>query len=182
MKQIIALVLCLAMLMACAAAAAEAETKSMGILKVNKAFDITYSPLPNDYEISINMQNDMTIIADIFSKQPALPRMNLIIAFNDEWADVERLNDVSEEDLQAIKDSFVVEYGTPVFDMRETTYGTKLLLVEVPSKQDAYVYTIYRGHEIEVHLYPGTEQDALTDTDMDRVVTFLSDMQFVSVE
>ena len=51
MKKIIALAICLAMLLACAAAAAEAETKSMGVLKVNGAFDITYSPLPDDYTL-----------------------------------------------------------------------------------------------------------------------------------
>ena len=49
MKKIIALVLCFAMLLICTAAAAE-ETQSMGVLKVNNAFDITYNPLPDDSE------------------------------------------------------------------------------------------------------------------------------------
>jgi len=182
MKRIIALVLGLLMLLGCTAVLAEEETNSIGVLKVENAFDITYNPLPDDYTLSIYIQNDMTIMANIKSTQAALPRMGLVIAFSDEWADTERLNDVSEEDLNAIKDSFCAEYATPEFDIKETAYGTKLLTVMAPSKLDAYVYTIYKGHEIEIHLFPGEEQAELTDADIDRVVAFLSDMQFVPVE
>ena len=182
MKKIIALVLSLVMLLTCAAAVAETEKESMGILKVNKAFDIRYSALPNDYELTIFQQNDMTIIANIKSPQTDLPRMGLVIAFNDGWADTERLNDVSDEDLQAIKDSFSAEYEGLAFDIRETAAGTKLLTVMAPGGQDAYVYTIYKGHEIEIHLVPGEAQEALADADLERVVAFLSDMDFVPVE
>ena len=182
MKRIIALVLSLVMLLVCAAAMAETEKESMGVLHVEKSFDIKYSPLPDDYKLSIFQQNDMAIIANIQSTQTALPRMGLVIAFNDEWAATEKLNDVSEEDLQAIKDSFYEEYPELNFDMKETTAGTKLLIVTVPGGQDAYVYTIYKGHEIEIHLFPGTEQEALADADIDRVVAFLSDMDFVPVD
>ena len=97
MKKIIALVLSLMMLLSCAAALAEtAEKESMVILKVNKAFNIKYSALDNGYSVSIYQQNDMVIIANISSPEKTLPRMGLVIAFNDEWAETERLNDVSE--------------------------------------------------------------------------------------
>lgn len=182
MKRIIALVIALAMLLACTAAMAEAETKSMGILMVNKAFNITYSPLPDDYMLHINTQNDMVIIADILSTQPTMPRMYLNIAFNDEWGEVERLNDIPEEELQVIRDDFSEEYAGLEFGIAETANGTKLLTVKAPSGVDAYVYTIYKGHEIEIHIVPGAEQEKLTDADIDRVVAFLSDMQFVPVE
>lgn len=182
MKKIIALVLSLVMLFACAAAVAEAEKESMGVLKVNKAFDIKYSALSDGYTLSIFQQNDMAIIANIQSPDKTLPRMGLVIAFNDEWADTEKLNDVSEEDLQAIKDSFYEEYSELTFDTKETAAGTKLLVVTVPGGQDAYVYTIYKAHEIEIHLFPGEEQGALNDADIERVVSFLSDMDFVPVE
>ena len=182
MKRIIALVMSLVMLLACAAAAAETEKETMGILKVNKSFDIRYSALPNDYTLTIYQQNDMTIIANIKSPHTDLPQMGLVIAFNDEWADTERLNDVSEADLQAVKDSFSDEYENLTFGIRETTAGTSLLTVMAPSGQDAYVYTIYKGHEIEIHLVPGPEQGVLGDSDIERVVAFLNSMDFVPVE
>ena len=184
MKKIIALVLCLMMVLTCAAAMAEVETEkeSLGVLKVVGAFDIRYSPLPNDYKIDVYLQNDMTLIANIDTPKPDLPKMGLIIAFNDEWDGTERLNDVSDEDMEAIKDSFFEEYDEVDFDIKETKAGTKLLIARIPGGQDAYVYTIYKGHELEMHLIPGAEEDELTDADIERVVAFLSDMDFVPVE
>ena len=184
MKKIIALVLCLVMLLTCAAAMAEAETEkeSMGVLKVAGAFDIRYSPLPDDYKVNVYLQNDMTLIANISTTKKDLPQMGLIIAFNDEWDGTERLNDVSDEDMEAIKDSFFEEYDEVDFDIKETAAGTKLLIATIPGGQDAYVYTIYKGHELEMHLIPGAEQGELTDADIDRVVAFLSDMDFVPAD
>ena len=184
MKKIIALVLCLMMVLTCAAAMAEAEAEkeSLGVLKVVGAFDIRYSPLPNDYKVNVYLQNDMTLIANITTAKADLPQMGLIIAFNDEWADTERLNDVSDEDMEAIKDSFFEEYDEVDFDIKETKAGTKLLIAKIPGGQDAYVYTIYKGHELEMQLVPGADQEALTDADIDRVVDFLSDMDFVPTE
>ena len=182
MKKLIALVLCFAMLLACTAALAETEKESMGTLKVNKAFDIRYSALPDGYTVSIYEQNDMHIIANIATDNDALPDMGLVIAFSDQWADVERLNDLSDEDLQVIRDSFIAEYEDVTFETMETSFGTRLLTVMGPGNQDAVIFTIYRGHEIEMHLIPGPAQDALSDADLDRVVAFLSDMDFVPVE
>jgi len=186
MKKIIALVLSLMMLLTCVAALAETaetpEKEDMGVLKMNKAFDIKYNKPGDGYEVNIQTQNDMTIIANIFSSDAKLPRMGLIIAFNDEWAETERLNDVSDEDLEGIKASFLEEYDEIEFEIKETAYGTKLLIAKVAGGQDAYVYTIYKGHEIEIHLVPGAEAEALEEADIDRVVTFLSDMDFVPVE
>ena len=184
MKKIIALVLCLMMVLTCAAAMAEAEAEkeSLGVLKVIGAFDIKYSPLPNDYKVNVYMQNDMTLIANITTSKAELPQMGLIIAFNDEWADTERLNDVSEEDMEAIKDSFFEEYDEVEFDIKETKSGTKLLIAKIPGGREAYVYTIYKGHELEMEIVPGAEEEALTDADIERVVAFLSDTDFVPVE
>ncbi len=185
MKKIIALVLCVVMLLTCAAALAEtapAEKESMGVLRVNKAFDIRYKALDNGYKINIYQQNDMAIIANISTPDKTLPGIGLIIIFDDSWADTERLNDISQEDMDAVKASFYEEYETLEFETRETSQGTELLIVKVPSGQDAYVYTIYKGHEIELHLTPGEEQEALTDADIDRVADFLGEMEFVPVE
>jgi hypothetical protein len=183
MKKIIALALCLVMLLGCTAAMAEAEAEkeSLGVLKVIGAFDIKYSPLPNEYKVNVYMQNDMTLIANITTTKAELPQMGLVIAFNDEWADTERLNDVSDEDMEAIKDSFFEEYDEVNFDTKETKAGTKLLIAKIPGGQEAYVYTIYKGYELEMQIIPDKDGE-LTDEDIDRVVAFLSEMEFVPVE
>lgn len=147
------------MVFACVAALAEsAEKEQMGVLRVNKAFDIQYSKLENGYTLSIYMQNDMLIAANVISTDTSMPRIGLMIAFNDAWANTERLNDVSDEDLEEIKDSFYEEYDNITFDTKETEHGTKLLIANIEGGQDAYIYTIYKGHEIELHLVPGDNQ------------------------
>lgn len=182
MKKIIALVLGLIMLTTCAAALGEAEKASMGVLKVSKAFDIRYSPLPNDYKLSITRQDADYILADIETETETLPRMDLVIAFSDMWEGVERLNDVPDEELEPVRESFRAEYPEAAFSFRETAYGTRLMLVSTPTAQDAYIYTIYKEHEIEIHIFTGLEQEALTEADIERVVAFLSDMDFVQLE
>lgn len=181
MKKLIALVLSLTLLLACAAASAEGGKESMGVIKVQKAFDIRFSPLPDGYTLSIEEQNEMQIIAVIESSRKDLPKMRLAISFYEPWANTERLNDVSEEDIQAIKDSFLVEYPELEFGFRDTNAGTKLLTVQAPSGLEAYIFTIYKGHEIEIQITVGPEQEKLTDADIDRVVAFLSDVDFVPV-
>ena len=182
MKKIIAVAIAVLLLLACAAAPAESQMESLGTLRVQKGFDIRYSALPDDYTLTVFLQDEMTIFANIESTRTNLPRMGLVIAYNDQWAETERLNDLSEEEMQVIRNSFAEEYGDLEFEIKETKYGTNLLVVEAPSRLDAYVYTIYKGHEIEIHLFPGADQEALTDADIDRVVAFLSDMEFVPVE
>ena len=182
MKKMIALLLGLMMLMTCATALGEAEKASMGVLKVSKAFDIRYSPLPNDYQLSITRQDADYIHADIEAATETQPRMDLVNAFSDLWEGTEKLNDVSEEDLEAVRESFREEYPDAEFSFRETAYGTKLMLVTTPTGQDAYIYTIYKEHEIEIHIFTGLQQDALEEADIERVVDFLSNMDFVQLE
>lgn len=187
MKKIIAMALSLIILISCAAALAETDGKEdMGVLKVEKAFNIRYSKLPDDYELRISTQNPMTIIASILTPNATLPRMRLTIAFNEEWSGVERLNDViaaeNQNDLEEIKESFLEEHEEVSFEIRETSLGTQLLVVTAENGQEATIYTIYQSHEIEMLILPGYEQEKLTEEDLERVIRFLSDMDFVPVE
>ena len=83
--------------------------------------------------------------------------------------------------MEAIKDSFFEEYDEVEFDIKETSAGTKLLIAKIPGGQEAYVYTIYKGYELEMEIIPDKDGE-LTDEDIDRVVAFLSEMEFVPVE
>ena len=182
MKKIIALALSLIMVLTCAAALAEAPAAEKESLKVIGAFEIKYSKLENDYKLTIVQQDDMSLFASILSEQEAMPIMVLSIAFNDSWADVERLNDVDEDGLNAIKATFEEQAEGVEFDTTETAYGTKLLVAKADGGALVAIYTIYKGHEIEIDMFPGAGVEAITDADIGRVVNFLSDMDFVPVE
>ena len=71
--------------------------------------------------------------------------------------------------MEAIKDSFFEEYDEVEFDIKETKAGTKLLIAKIPGGREAYVYTIYKGHELEMEIVPGAfvPQGGLTETRSD---------------
>jgi len=108
------------------------------------------------------------------------------MAFNDEWEGVETLADATEEDIEAVKQSFydVLEFddGDLIFEDGKTGEGTKLLIVKSKDGDFGAVYAIYKGHEIEIDIYPEGEEDKVTDELFAALNTFLTNVKFVSVE
>ena len=102
------------------------------------------------------------------------------MAFAEDWADVERLNDMSEEGLAEIEASFQAEDEVSI-EYRETSLGTKLMVVTEKYEDMDFVdvYTIYKGYEHEFVLTPGTEP--LTEAHLQMLVDFITDITFVEV-
>ena len=118
------------------------------------------------------------IDAVIESDDQTKPVMQLRVAFNELIADVERLNDLSDDQLKVLEATFLEEEGVKI-SYNSTAYGTKLLVAELENEYVVF-YTIYKGFEVEFQLTPGTEP--LNDSQIDMVISFLSDMDFVSAE
>ena len=184
MKKITALLLCLVLLGCCAAFAEATEKETIGSVSVNGNFTIKCR-LPEGYGISITDASDSKIEAMITSEDPAKPEIQLTVVFNEEYApDGVRmsLNDVSEEDMALIRESF--EEETEVFEYidAETAHGTKLLIVKGALGDMKYVdfYSIYNSYEIEVIALAGAEAESgdLTDEQIQMIIDFLSDMDF----
>ena len=91
---------------------------------------------------------------------------------------MERFNDVDEETVQAIRDSFLM-MDDVVFEDLETAYGTRLLKVTQSDKTFVDIYTIYKGYELEFLL---SAEEEVQDTDIQMLVDFISDMDFVAAE
>ena len=179
MKKLIALMLSLALLLGCACAVAEtAEKTEIPTLSVNGTFKLK-GLIPEGYKLGIINQDSIGLTAIMGSSDAAKPQVTISIAFNEEYADLDRFNNVSEEDYEAIKESFTEENDV-TFEDRETAYGTKLLAVtESPENGIEFmdVYTIYKGYEIEFVMTPGSEE--LTEENMQMMIDFLSDLDFV---
>ena len=182
MKKIIALALSLIMVLSCVAALAEAATAEKATLKVLGAFDIKYSPIPDDYTLQITEQTDMRVSALINSTKENMPMMILTIAFNDAWAHIDRFNDATEEEIANIKGTFEEVADNVEFADAETSLGTKLLVAKTEGGALVSIYTIYKGHEIEMLMLPGGSAEVITEDDITRVINFLSDLDFVPVE
>lgn len=87
---------------------------------------------------------------------------------------------MSDEDLAQIEASFQAEDEVSI-EYRETGLGTKLMVVTEKDDDTDFVdvYTIYKGYEHEFVLTPGTEP--LTETYMQMLVDFITDITFVEM-
>ena len=175
MKKIIALVLSLTLIL-CAAAAFAGETAEKAELGSVEAFSIR-SIIPEGYTFNLIASDGLSLVG-ILSGGEGKPTITVSIAFSEEYAGVERFNDVDEETVQAIKDSFL-GMDDVVFEDLETAYGTRLLKVTQANKTFADIYSIYKGYETEFVI---AAQGEVTDEDIQTLVKFISDMDFVAIE
>ena len=186
MKKIIALALSLMLLLGCVSALAESDQK--GSVTMLGAFTIEYDQIPDGYTLSRPTKNsEMEYEAMIQSPEAGKPNMILYMAFNDEWEGVETLADATEEDIEAVKQDFydVLEFddGDLIFEDGQTGEGTKLLIVKSVDGDFGAVYAIYKGHEIEIDIYPDLEAgEKVTDELFAALNTFLTNVKFTPVE
>ena len=175
MKKIIALALSLMLILCSAAVLAEetAEKAILGTLKVGQSFMIK-SRVPEGYRFEEIVNNELNLIG-ILAGGEGMPSVTVSIAYSEEYHGVERFNDLDEADVQDIKDSFLA-MDDVTFEDLETAYGTRLLKVTTNNKSFADIYTIYKGYELEFVM---TAQGEVKDADVQMLVDFISDMDFV---
>ncbi len=183
MKKLIALALCLMMALSAAAFADATEKVEVGSLEVNGEFVLKAS-LAEGYSVSLLDSDSLLSNWSIMNESDETkPVMFLSIGFDEAYANVERLNDLSEEELAAIEDTYA-EYDME-FSYTETAHGTKLLMaVEVGDYTD-YVsfFTIYKGYCVEFTLIAGFESDGtISDEQVEQAIQFLSDLDFEPIE
>lgn len=185
MKKLIAILLCLVMLCCCAAVAETAETESKPILGTLGDYVIKYTT-PENYQISIVNSDINTIVAIAAPEAADQPTITLSIAFNESYMGEDgkgmRLNDVSEEDMALIRESFEENTEVKSFEDGETAFGTRVLIVKgtVGEKEYADVYSIYNAYEVEAVITAGSgaEDQTLTDEHVQMVIDFFSNIDF----
>lgn len=180
MKKIVPVMLCVAMLLCCASALA--ESFNIGTVNVHGAFEAR-GVLPEGYTMETTEMENGGLMSVITCEDPAKPTLILSIMFNELYADVNKLNDLDDESLALIESTFTDEYDVE-FAYTETAYGTKLLVAKEVNGMFADVYTIYMGHEFEFVLVPTEEggADSLTEEQVQLVIEFLSNLEFVAAE
>ncbi len=175
MKRITALALSLIMILCAACVLAEDAGKTeIGTLKVGEAFSIQ-SRMPEGYTYMPVTETELNMVG-ILSAGAGKPAVTISIAYNEEYAETERFNDVDEAIVEEIRDSFREADEEVTFEDLETAYGTRLLKVSGDGFVD--IYTIYKGYELEFVM----TGDSFTDADVQMMVDFISDMGFVTVE
>ena len=175
MKKITALALSLIMILCAVCALAEDTGKTeIGTLKVGEAFSIR-SRLPEGYAYMPVTATELNIVG-ILSAGEGKPAVTVSIAYNEEYAETERFNDVDEATVEEIRDSFREADEEVTFEDMETAHGTRLLKVTGDGFVD--IYTIYKSYELEFVM----TGEGMTEADVQMLVDFISDMDFAVVE
>ncbi len=184
MKKIIAVMLCAFIALGCVSAIAEANEKTvLGVVEMKGAFRLECS-IPKGYVLTPYDADPDRYLGILRSEDANKPVVVVSIAFNEIYSDVERLNDLDAESLAMIEESFSSEDAVEIAYM-ETAYGTKLMVVKEVLEGTDYIdfYTVYKGYEVEVVLTYEDEstEKSITEEQIQMVVDFLSDMDFVPV-
>ena len=175
MKKILALALSLIMILGVAAVSADEAVKTeMGTLDVGGSFMIR-SRIPEGYSF-LSVTNTELNIVGLLSAGEGKPVVTVSIAYNEEYSDTERFNDVDETVVEEIRESFREVDEEVTFEDLETAYGTRLLKVTGDGFVD--IYTIYKGYELEFVMTGAN----LTEASVQMLVDFISDMDFVAAE
>lgn len=184
MKKIVALALSVMMLLTCAAAFAEAAEKQT--VTMAGAFSVSYDKLPEYYTLTKVQDDEMRFTALIESSDETKPAMILDICFNDAWSGIDTLADATEQDILEVEQDFYLvtemDEGDLTFSEAETGMGTKLLVAMDKYGTLGAVYCIYKGHEIEIDIFPGAAGNPVTEEDVQTVIQFLTDIEFKPVE
>ena len=155
----------------------------LGKLSVNGEFDLTCK-LPKDYKLQVVSMRGESIVASITSDDITKPEMYLSIAYDELYGEVDRMNDLSQEDLEVLERSFTDEHQVQI-EYRETGYGTKLLVArEVGPDPDFVTFlSIYKGYFVEFTLTPSSKvaDQTLTEEQIRMCIDFLTDVDFIPV-
>ncbi len=154
-------------------------TQKLGRLSVNGDFELTCK-IPADYSIQVTNTWGENIVASILSDNITKPQMILAVVYDELYGDVERMNDMSDEDLAVLEASFA-ENNVDI-SYRETGLGTKLLVArEIGAAEDfVTILSVYKGYLVEFTMKPSSKAaiKVLTEEQIQTAIDFLTDVTF----
>ncbi len=163
--------------------AAASSAAGLGTLNVNGEFQLQCR-MPEGYSLQVSNMQGSRIIASLNPLTAMKPVLYLSIAHSELYSDVERLNDLGEEDLAMLEQSFR-EMNDVDISYGMTDHGTKLLVArEIGTDTDFVdIVTLYKGYSIEFVMTPNqaAADKTLTDAQTKMCIDFLSDLDFIPV-
>ena len=147
MKKLIAVILGLVMTICAVSAVAESAGKAtIGTVSINGEFTLQCG-LPEGYEPVPGVVTPGLVTAIIRSQDPNAPIMQLSVAFDEKYYDVERMNDLTAEELAQLEETYIEDDPLVEITYGETGYGTLLLVARHESEELDYVafFSIYEG-------------------------------------
>lgn len=194
MKKMISVLLVFAMMLgACAAFAEGTEKTQIGSIEMKGAFTLKCE-MPANYTLKTIEESPEKILAFLTPDDPRKPSVMVHIVFDEQYADVERMNDLTDEQLKVIESTYA-EMDDVKFEYRETGLGTKILVVtEQDEDKDGdtdfvAIFTIYKGFDTEFVMTPGVDPTSddgddvdMTEAEIQMLIDFITGIDFVESE
>ena len=156
------------------------EKQGLGQLTVNGSFTLECR-LPEGYKLQVVNVQGAKIVASVLPEDKEKPVLYLSIAYDEMYSEVGRMNDLSDEQLKELEESFT-QLDDVAISYTETSHGTKLMVAREVREGTDYVdfLTVYQGYNIEFIMVPNPEgaSKVLTDEQIAMCVDFLSDLDF----
>ena len=173
MKKLFAVLLAAMMLLTMSFAVAE-NAKTAVVYDDNLTLNVVY---PEGYEVETTSQG-VYLLVNMTSEANA--DFVMLICPDEEYADLERLNDMEECDMEGYVLGLMEGYNDAEVTWLQTAYGTDVILLnENNATMDmAELITLYHGYVIDLMIVP-EENEAVTGLDIEAAMKFLSDMDFV---
>lgn len=171
MKKLLAIVMAVMMLMGVALA----ETaKTPVVYDDNLTLNMVF---PEGYEVAVE---DTGIYKLIRMSKENVPELTLLICPDDEYADLERLNDMEEADQEGFVLSLMEDYHDANVTWLKTEHDTDVVLLNENDAAIDYaeLVTLYHGYLIDVQLL-AMDGEIVTEDDIAMAMKVLSDMDFV---
>ena len=154
--------------------------QQLGTLNVNGEFDLTCK-LPEGYNLQVLKARGDRIVAAVLSQDMTKPQLCLSIAYDETYADVERMNDMNDDDLLILEDSFK-DMNDVEISYEQTGYGTKLLVAKETGTDTDFVdiLAVYMGYFVEFNMTPNPKaaDQTLSDAQIRMCIDFLTDVDF----
>ena len=158
-------------------------SQRLGKVTVNGEFELSCR-IPEGYRLQmVDMRGDK-LVAAVVSENGTAPAMNLSVAYDELYGEVDRMNDMSPEALAVLEETFASD-AEVALSYRETGHGTKVLVARQSGDDGDFIdiLAIYKGYFIEFTMAPGEDaaSQTLTDEDVDLCISFLTDVDFTPV-
>ena len=191
MKKMMSIILSLMLLLGCVSAVAEAaETEApakvpLGTVSINGAFTLQCG-IPEGYTPRPLIATSDLIIASLTAEDPEKPVMYLSVAFDETYADVERMNDLDADALDLLEKTYLENDPSIEISYGATGLGTTLLIARQSEKVPHYIdfLSIYKGYFVEFILMnsEAAQDRTLTEEELMMAVDFLTELDFIEAD
>lgn len=140
--------------------------------------------IPAGYTAKIRHAYRDQLVVEMTSEDAEMPYMLLSVAYDEAFGQIARMNDMDDDALTALENTFTQVDPTVSLSFGDTGLGTRLL---VAGQNDGFmdymnVMSIYQGYMVEIIMLPGEAAGTMKEADLDLCVQVLTDLDFVGAE